>query len=62
MMTSLATLTLEVYYRYIPLYKLDAGAGEGRAGQGRIRKTQKPCRPRVQSPQYPVYATPIDGH
>jgi hypothetical protein len=25
--TSLATLTLEVYYRYLPLYKLDAEAG-----------------------------------
>ncbi len=34
MMTSLATLTLEVYFRYIPLYKLDAGrGGEGRAGE-----------------------------
>lgn len=29
MMTSLAALTLEVYYRYLPLYKLDGnGAGE----------------------------------
>jgi len=26
MVTSLAVLTLEVYYRYLPLYKLDAGA------------------------------------
>ena len=29
MMTSLAALTLEVYYRYLPLYKLDdRGAGD----------------------------------
>ena len=38
MMTSLACLTLEVYYRYLPLYKLDkpeeikpAGPAEGNA-------------------------------
>ncbi len=29
MMTSLAALTLEVYYRYLPLYKLDKESGEG---------------------------------
>jgi len=29
MMTSLAALTLEVYYRYLPLYKIDQGAGAG---------------------------------
>jgi len=34
MMTSLATLTLEVYYRYIPLYKLEPG----RAGEGTQKK------------------------
>jgi len=27
MITSLSVLTLEVYYRYLPLYKLDSGAG-----------------------------------
>jgi hypothetical protein len=29
--TSLATLTLEVYYRYLPLYKLDKGGEKGAA-------------------------------
>ena len=29
MVTSLATLTLEVYYRYLPLYKLDSDAAPG---------------------------------
>jgi hypothetical protein len=29
MMTSLAALTLEVYYRYLPLYKLDKQSGGG---------------------------------
>ena len=30
MMTSLSALTLEVYYRYLPLYKLDKEGGGGR--------------------------------
>jgi len=32
MMTSLSALTLEVYYRYLPLYKLDRGDGGGGGG------------------------------
>jgi hypothetical protein len=35
MMTSLSALTLEVYYRYLPLYKIDeakGGGGHGMAG------------------------------
>ena len=30
-MTSLSALTLEVYYRYLPLYKLDTEGGAGAA-------------------------------
>ncbi len=33
MMTSLAALTLEVYYRYLPLYKLDAEIGRDRSAE-----------------------------
>jgi hypothetical protein len=33
MMTSLSALTLEVYYRYLPLYKLDAEAKGGHASK-----------------------------
>ena len=37
-MTSLAALTLEVYYRYLPLYQLDkekaAGGGANKGGGG----------------------------
>ena len=29
MITSLSTLTLEVYYRYLPLYKLDNAGAAG---------------------------------
>jgi hypothetical protein len=31
MMTSLSALTLEVYYRYLPLYKLDRNMGDAPA-------------------------------
>jgi hypothetical protein len=34
MMTSLSALTLEVYYRYLPLYKLDAEGKKLPAGAG----------------------------
>ncbi len=33
MMTSLNLLTLEVYYRYLPLYYRDAGYGKDKAVQ-----------------------------
>ena len=29
MVTSLSALTLEVYYRYLPLYQLDGGPADG---------------------------------
>jgi hypothetical protein len=32
MQTSLSTLTLEIYYRYLPLFKAEAGGGEGDGG------------------------------
>ena len=32
MMTSLSCLTLEVYYRYLPLYKLDEKGAEAEGG------------------------------
>ena len=34
MQTSLSTLTLEVYYRYLPLFKAEAGGEDGDAGPG----------------------------
>ncbi len=51
MMTSLSALTLEVYYRYLPLYKLDedgqqppAGRRTGKAGS---RQTAEGKRYRI---------------
>ena len=43
MVTSLCCLTLEVYYRYLPLYKLDTPE---RTEDGRPRPAQKPRRGR----------------
>ena len=37
MTTSLSTLTLEVYYRYLPLFKTDEGGGEAIGGDHEIR-------------------------
>ena len=37
MTTCLATLTLEVYYRYIPLYKF--GQEEGRVGESTLHES-----------------------
>ena len=49
MMTSLSALTLEVYYRYLPLYKLDkpeeikpAGPVEMKGEGGKAEKAEKP--------------------
>jgi hypothetical protein len=44
MMTSLAALTLEVYYRYLPLYKLDkeSGGGNPPADAAKPEKPEKP--------------------
>ena len=41
MATSLSALTLEVYYRYLPLYKLDRGSG-GAAPAGKAPKLDAP--------------------
>jgi hypothetical protein len=41
MMTSLSTLTLEVYYRYLPLYKLDRDPGGGHPPGGGAAKAEK---------------------
>ena len=49
MMTSLSALTLEVYYRYLPLYKLDKPGEEGAnnllnaAGATKDAKDMKPA-------------------
>ena len=58
MITALSCLTLEIYYRYLPLYKVDAednsaagGCGprgqarrQGRRGQGRPTPRVRPAR------------------
>ena len=44
MQTSLSAPTLEVYYRYLPLYKLDredAGRRPGRAGREAGRRSSR---------------------
>jgi hypothetical protein len=41
MMTSLSALTLEVYYRYLPLYKLDKEAAPAAEKPGKAEKTEK---------------------
>ncbi len=44
--TSLAALTLEVYYRYLPLYKLDKPAGGGGAAAAPAKEAPKePAKP-----------------
>jgi hypothetical protein len=41
MMTSLSALTLEVYYRYLPLYKLDRESGGGHPPGAAAAKSEK---------------------
>ena len=43
MMTSLSALTLEVYYRYLPLYQLDKEEEKAAEAQ-RIKTRRKRCR------------------
>ena len=40
MMTSLSALTLEVYYRYLPLYKLDKEATTPATAQRQNRRSE----------------------
>jgi hypothetical protein len=41
MVTSLSTLTLEVYYRYLPLYQLDKEEGKAAGGEKKAEKDAK---------------------
>ena len=55
MATSLSCLTLEVYYRYLPLYKLDSIAQEVQAeigGEANDSKTQ-PAKQKAKSGKQP---------
>ncbi len=38
MQTSLSALTLEIYYRYLPLFKAEAGGGDPGAGPAAAAK------------------------
>ncbi len=53
MMTSLAALTLEVYYRYLPLYKLDTESGGGNppADAAKPEKPEKQPEPQPAEPE-----------
>jgi hypothetical protein len=59
MTTSLAVLTLEVYYRYLPLYKLDSGAAGAAVIQPNI--VPPPMGMRVMPPQMPPGPAPGPG-
>jgi hypothetical protein len=58
MMTSLAALTLEVYYRYLPLYKLDKESGDANPPADAVKpekakppKTEKQPEPEEPEPE-----------
>ena len=40
MVTSFDALTLEVYYRYLPLFKVESQAPEAAAGMGFVRPAE----------------------
>ncbi len=50
MMTSLAALTLEIYYRYLPLFKAEVPAG-GAVVAERLRPRRPPRTPPPRRPR-----------
>ncbi len=62
MMTSLSALTLEVYYRYLPLYKIEEG-GEAPvhgAGKAAAKPADKPAAPPAEKPTDKAAAKPAE--
>ncbi len=53
LLTCLACLTLEVYYRYLPLYKVDAEGGGGGAAPAPARRRRSPRKRRTPKPRTP---------
>ena len=51
MITALSCLTLEVYYRYLPLYKEDAKGKEKTATRGRTGRLRSLKRARARNPR-----------
>jgi hypothetical protein len=61
MITSLSTLTLEVYYRYLPLYKLDnAGAAGAEVAKAELNVDTKPAAKTDAKPAAKADAKPAE--
>ena len=57
-MTSLSALTLEVYYRYLPLYKLDTEAGAAAGNPAAEKPAEKGNAPPIAKPESKNKAKP----